>query len=83
MSPLELRCACSARPLLGVCGRDKKGEPFVHIKVHKQSRVFGEIVATGGDVHIKCRACLRWHTVTIKRTEVNFEAAPLPSDIKI
>ena len=80
---LDLRCACSARPLLGVCGRRQDGEPYIHIKVYKQSRIFGEIVAVGGDVHIKCRECLRWHTVTIKRGGVDFAVEPLPSDIQI
>lgn len=83
MRELELRCACSKRPLLGVCGRASDGEPFVHIKVHKQSRIFAEIVAVGGNVHIRCRDCKRWHIVTIRRESVDFVAAALPAAIEI
>lgn len=58
----ELRCMCSRRPLLATYGIDKDGRLFVHVKVYKQSRLFGEVVAYG-DVKLRCRECLRWHQV--------------------
>jgi hypothetical protein len=46
-------------------GVDHKGQIYVHVKVFKGGRVFGEIVTTRGDVHLRCRECLRWQRVVI------------------
>lgn len=62
----ELRCFCSRTPLLATYGLDEKGAPYVHVKVFKQDRIFGEIVVTGGEVKLRCRECLRWHSVVIR-----------------
>ena len=78
----ELRCCCADRPLLAVCGRDAHGQPFVHIKIFKQGRVYGEVVATG-DVRVRCRECRRWHVVTIRREAVQFKEQPLPASIPL
>lgn len=84
MRELDLRCFCSARPLLGVCGRDtQSGDLYVHIKVFKGGHVHGEVVATGGIVRVRCRSCSRWHVVTIWPTKVDFEEQPLPVSIQI
>lgn len=61
-----LRCFCSRKPLLATYGI-KNGELFVHVKVFKQQRIFGEVIVTGGVVRIHCRECLRWHRVIIKQ----------------
>lgn len=63
----DLRCFCSRRPLLAKCGRDERGEPFIWVKVFKQGRIYGEVVATSGTVKLRCRECLRWHQVKIVR----------------
>lgn len=76
MTPLEVRCFCSRRPLLALCGRDDHGEPFVHQKVYKQGKVFGEMVATGGTVRLRCRECLRWVRINLPGVEVNHEELP-------
>jgi hypothetical protein len=60
----QLRCFCAHKPLLGIYGIDNRGKLFVHIKVYKADRVFGEVIVTG-DVKIRCRDCYRWHTVVI------------------
>lgn len=62
----ELRCHCSREPLLAVYGIDGKGQLYVHMRVYKQNRVFGEMIATGGEVKLHCRECLRWHKVVIR-----------------
>lgn len=59
----ELRCFCRRHPLLAVYGVDAKGRVFVHIKVYKQRRVFGESVHYGGEVKIRCRECFRWNNI--------------------
>ena len=61
----ELRCFCSSEPLLATYGVDEKGQLYVHVKVFKQRRVYGEVLVTGGTVKLHCRNCLRWHTVNI------------------
>lgn len=61
----DLRCFCSRKPLLGVYGIDEKGRLYVHTRVYKQGRVFGEAVYYGGTVNLLCRECLRWNEVVI------------------
>jgi hypothetical protein len=79
---VEVRCFCSRAPLLAIAGRDRTGEPYVHMKVHKQRRLYGEMVAISGVVMLRCRECLRWHRVTVKRT-VEVEQAELPRRIPV
>jgi hypothetical protein len=60
----ELRCFCRGAPLLATYGIDEDGSLYVHVKVHKQGRIFGETYHTGGVVRIRCRNCFRWNRVT-------------------
>lgn len=61
----ELRCFCSRKPLLATYGLDRKGSLYVHVKIWKAKRIFGELVIEGGTVKIRCRECLRWHQIFI------------------
>lgn len=36
---------------------------YVHIKVYKGKRVFAEVISHTGDLQLRCRECLRWHTL--------------------
>lgn len=62
----ELRCFCSRSPLLATYGLDTKGKLYVHVKIYKQRRIYGEVLVTEGRVQLHCRECLRWHTVIIR-----------------
>ena len=62
----ELRCYCSRRPLLALYGLDAKGELFLHVKVYKGDRIYGEMILSRGDVLLRCRECLRWHRVFMR-----------------
>lgn len=62
----ELRCFCRSEPLLATYGVDRDGELFVHVKIWKQRRIFGELVFMRGVVKMRCRNCLRWHRVVIR-----------------
>lgn len=62
----QLRCFCARQPLLALYGIDNAGRLFVHVKVYKADRIFGEIVCTG-DVKIRCRECYRWYRVIIRQ----------------
>lgn len=62
----ELRCFCSRSPLLAVYGLDERRKLYLHVKIYKQSRIYGEVVVTGGTVRIHCRECLRWHRVVLR-----------------
>jgi len=66
-----LRCGCSRRPILAFYGRDRKGALYVHIKIYKARRIYGEVLTTSGNIKIRCRECLRWYTVTINPTANN------------
>lgn len=56
-----VRCPfCVRTPLLATYGVDKDRKPYVHVRVYKQKRVFANVVATGGPVHLQCRECNRW-----------------------
>lgn len=63
----EVRCFCSRSPLLAVFGMNKSGEPFIHVKVWKQKRLYTELAVTGksAKVSIKCRDCYRWSNIFI------------------
>lgn len=61
----DLRCFCRTEPLLAVYGIDEHSQLYVHVKIYKQSRIFGEVIVTGGVVRLRCRECLRWHKVRI------------------
>lgn len=62
----ELRCFCSRSPLLATFGLDTQGKLYVHVKIYKQRRVYGEVLVTEGRVQLHCRECLRWHTVILR-----------------
>lgn len=64
----DLRCICSRHTKLAEYGVTLDGEPYLHLKIHKQGRVFGEVVATSGIVEVCCRECLRWTRVDIAPT---------------
>jgi len=79
----ELRCFCRRHPLLATYGIDKDGKLFVHIKIWKAQRIFGELVVEGGLVKIRCRDCLRWHRVRIIDNKASLQESPggLPEQI--
>jgi len=75
----ELRCFCTRTPLLATYGIDSQGQLYVHIKIWKQRRLYGEVVITGGSVKVHCRECLRWHSINIRQpNRVTLEEVPNP-----
>lgn len=60
-----LRCFCSRSPILAFYGVNEKGKLYVHIKIYKARRVYGEVITTSGNIIIRCRECLRWHQVIL------------------
>lgn len=64
----ELRCFCTRAPLLAIYGVDAAGQVYVHVRIYKQRRIFGEMYTTGGVVKLRCRDCLRWHSVLIRQS---------------
>lgn len=61
----DLRCECRRKPLLAIFGLDDRGKVYLHVKVYKGRRVFGEILVTQGEVELRCRECLRWYKVIV------------------
>lgn len=66
----ELRCFCSRRPILAFYGVTGRNKLYVHVKVYKQSRIYGEVIIEGGVIRLHCRECLRWHKVKITQPNV-------------
>lgn len=81
----ELRCFCSRKPLLAMYGINEKGQLYIHIRVFKQDRIFGEMVAISGEVKLRCRDCLRWHSVRmrVEKPELIESTDPLPIVIEV
>lgn len=73
--PTPVRCPlCSRHPLLAMYGTDEGGAAFVHVMIYKQKRIFGNVVVTGGPVHLQCRECLRWLRIRFVRlSDVNID----------
>lgn len=57
---------CENQPLLAYYGVDEYGRLYVHQKVYKGGRVFGESLFYGGTVLLMCRNCFRWHKIIIQ-----------------
>lgn len=64
-----LRCECRRQPLLAMYGVDEKGQPYLHVRVYKARRIYGEILVVEGKVQLRCRECYRWFTVTVHSTK--------------
>ena len=60
-APERIECVCSRKPLLARAGR-RDGHPFLWVKNYRAKL---DIVVRTGSVQIKCRECLRWHTITV------------------
>lgn len=69
----ELRCFCERSPLLATYGIDKSGKLFVHVKIWKSRRIYGELVIEGGIVKLRCRDCLRWHRIRVVQASAILE----------
>lgn len=80
----DLRCFCRRHPLLAVWGIDPKTrKAYVHLKVYRGQRIQAEMVAIEGSVRLRCRECLRWHTIHIRRAEVDFAPSTVEESSKI
>lgn len=77
----DLRCFCLEKPLLATYGVDEKGELYIHIKVYKQRRIYGEVVIKGGTSRIHCRACDRWHTIVIREGSAALRPSGRPEEL--
>jgi hypothetical protein len=82
--PLAIRCFCAREPLLAQAGRDTRtGDPFLHVKTWKGDRLYVELVVTSGVVRLRCRECLRWHTVRIVKGDMKVKPEPIPDTIEL
>ena len=70
----ELRCACAHRTLLAKVARDpESGAPCLHIKALKKgARAPFEMLLLSGTAKIRCRDCLRWFQVGVRREKIEF-----------
>lgn len=78
-----MRCFCASKPLLAMYGIDERGKLYIHVKIYKQKRIYGEIVATGGEVLIRCRDCFRFHRIRFVAPykEARLQSTRLPAKV--
>lgn len=68
--------------MLAVYGLDSAGQVYVHIKVYKNRRIYGEVlVMQGSNISIHCRECLRWYTLAVGPTKPKLIESPAPDSI--
>ena len=67
----RLNCFCARKPLLAIWGNDEQGKPYIHIRIYKQGRIYGDVVIHGGEVKLCCRECLRWHRILFVGARTN------------
>lgn len=77
----EIRCFCRRQPLLATYGLDEKGKVYIHVKVFKNRRIYGEILITRGEVQLRCRECMRWYTLTIVQGKPELIETPEPDPV--
>jgi hypothetical protein len=77
-SDLVVRCPCAAAPILSILRVDDRGNRFVHVKIYKQKRIYGEFIIEYGLVRMRCRSCARWFSLEIKKDVHRFRPEDLP-----
>lgn len=72
----DLRCICSHRTLLAKVARDPEtGAPCLHVKALKKGqRAPLEMLLLSGTAKIRCRDCLRWFRISVRREKIEFRA---------
>lgn len=50
--------------MLAIWGNDEDNVPYVHVRIFKQGRIYGDVVVNGGKIRICCRECVRWHRIS-------------------
>lgn len=73
---------CRHAPLLAVYGLDRVGRLYLHIKVYKQDRIFGNFVLRGGPVELQCRECFRWHVINFRNDQPVMEETRTPTEVR-
>ncbi len=76
-----LRCFCYGKCILGIVKFDNQNKPFVHIKIYKSNRIYGEVLLKFGDIRVRCRDCYRWHQIRIVKERAVLEEIPDSEDI--
>lgn len=80
---VQIRCICTARPILAIARASTAGTRFVHIKIYKQKKIYGEIVIEEGLVRIRCRSCGRWYSLHVRHDSHKAVAEKLPKEIEV
>lgn len=68
--------------MLAMYGLDVQGELYLHVRVHKQAKVYGDVVFYGGKASIMCRECLRWHNIVIRDRSATLEETKKPAVVE-
>ena len=82
-SDVQIRCICAVHPILAIARVSSTGTRFVHIRIYKQKKIYGEIVVESGLVRIRCRSCGRWYSLHVRHDSHEAIAERLPGSIKL
>lgn len=80
---VPIRCDCEKRVLLAIGRPNEDGQWYIHVRVHKSSRLMAEVVVDEGSMRVRCRSCLRWHKITIRHKNVAHNVERLPNRISL
>ena len=81
VSKNKLNCFCARKPLLAIWGNDEDGKPYVHVRIFKQNRIYGDVIAYGGVVKVRCRECFRWHRIRFVQERAELMEIPTPLEL--
>jgi hypothetical protein len=79
----ELRCFCRGNPMLAMYGVDESLQLYIHVKIYKAGKVYGEVYYTGGVAKIRCRNCLRWNRVNFINSSPEPSASLVETDAPV
>jgi hypothetical protein len=77
-----IKCFCSRKPLLAMFGVDEDGLLYIHVKWYKGDKIYGEILARGGVVSLKCRDCFRWYKIFINQNLPSLVQTEAPQELQ-
>jgi uncharacterized Fe-S cluster-containing radical SAM superfamily protein len=67
--------------LLAIWGTDESGRPYVHVRIFKQSRIYGDVIAYDGEVKVRCRDCFRWHRIRFVHERAELVEISTPTEL--
>jgi hypothetical protein len=62
--------------MLGMIVRMPDGKIKYNVRVYKGNRLYGEVYIESGTAQVRCRECMRLHTIRFVKEQPVIESAP-------